>query len=217
VWSAAVWRPKACRNLPQREYSPTSTPLEAPREQPAPQRLRVKWKFSLWRARLFSRSRSTRALPSLAMPRYKKGKGMATVRHLLDRKGRAIFSIGPNDPVLEGIRLMAEHHVGALLVMKADQLVGIVSERDYARKVILKGRSSAETPVSQIMSSPVVTVTLNSSVQECMQLMTVRHLRHLPVLDDGKVIGMVSIGDLVKAVMEEQKQTIEQLESYIHH
>jgi len=151
------------------------------------------------------------------MPRYKKGKGMATVRHLLDRKGRAIFSVGPDDPVLEGIRLMAEHHVGALLVMKADQLVGIVSERDYARKVILKGRSSAETPVSQIMSSPVVTVTLNSSVQECMQLMTARHLRHLPVLDGGKVIGMVSIGDLVKAVMEEQKQTIEQLESYIHH
>ena len=142
---------------------------------------------------------------------------MATVRHLLDRKGRAIFSIGPDEPVLEGIRLMAEHHVGALLVMKGDQLVGIVSERDYARKVILKGRSSAETPVSQIMSSPVVTVTLNSSVQECMQLMTARHLRHLPVVDAGKVIGMVSIGDLVKAVMEEQKQTIEQLESYIHH
>ena len=101
--------------------------------------------------------------------------------------------------------------------MKGDQLLGIVSERDYARKVILKGRSSAETPVSQIMSSPVVTVTLNSSVQECMQLMTARHLRHLPVVDGGKVIGMVSIGDLVKAVMEEQKQTIEQLESYIHH
>lgn len=151
------------------------------------------------------------------MPRYKKGKGMATVRHLLDRKGRAIFSIGPDEPVLEGIRLMAEHHVGALLVMKGDQLVGIVSERDYARKVILKGRSSADTPVSQIMSSPVVTVTLTSSVQECMQLMTARHIRHLPVLDGGKVVGMVSIGDLVKAVMEEQKQTIEQLESYIHH
>jgi CBS domain-containing protein len=142
---------------------------------------------------------------------------MATVRHLLDRKGRAIFSIGPDGPVLEAVRLMAEHHVGALVVMKGDQLVGIVSERDYARKVVLKGRASAETPVSQIMSSPVVTVTLNSSVQECMQLMTARHLRHLPVVEAGKVIGMVSIGDLVKAVMEEQKQTIEQLESYIHH
>ena len=142
---------------------------------------------------------------------------MATARHLLDRKGRGIFSIGPNEPVLEAVRLMAEHHVGALLVMKGDQLAGIVSERDYARKVVLKGRSSAETPVSQIMSAPVVTVTLTSSVQECMQLMTARHIRHLPVVDGGRVIGMVSIGDLVKAVMEEQKQTIEQLESYIHH
>ena len=142
---------------------------------------------------------------------------MATARHLLDRKGRALFSIRPDEPVLEAIRLMAEHHVGALLVMKGEQLVGIVSERDYARKVILKGRSSADTPVSQIMSSPVITVTLHSSVQDCMQLMTSRHLRHLPVLEGGKVVGMVSIGDLVKAVMEEQKQTIEQLESYIHH
>jgi CBS domain-containing protein len=142
---------------------------------------------------------------------------MATARHLLDHKGRAIFSIGPDEPVLDAIRLMAEHHVGALVVMKGEQLVGIVSERDYARKVILKGRSSADTPVAQIMSSPVITVTLNSSVQDCMQLMTTRHLRHLPVMEGGKVVGMVSIGDLVKAVMEEQKQTIEQLESYIHH
>ena len=141
---------------------------------------------------------------------------MATARHLLDRKGRAIFSVGPDDPVLEAIRMMAEHHVGALLVMNANRLVGIVSERDYARKVILKGRSSADTPVSQIMSSPVVTVTLSNSVQECMQLMTSRRLRHLPVVEAGEVVGMISIGDLVKAVMEEQKQTIEQLESYIH-
>jgi CBS domain-containing protein len=141
---------------------------------------------------------------------------MATARHLLDRKGRAIFSVGPDDPVLEAIRMMADHHVGALLVMNANRLVGIVSERDYARKVILKGRSSADTPVSQIMSSPVVTVSLTNSVQECMQLMTARRLRHLPVVEDGEVVGMISIGDLVKAVMEEQKQTIEQLESYIH-
>ena len=140
---------------------------------------------------------------------------MATARHLLDRKGRAIFSIGPDDPVLEAVRMMAEHQVGALLVMKDARLLGIVSERDYARKVILKGRSSADTPVAQIMSSPVITVTLSNSVQECMQLMTSRRLRHLPVVEGGKVVGMVSIGDLVKAVMEEQKQTIEQLESYI--
>jgi CBS domain-containing protein len=142
---------------------------------------------------------------------------MTTARQLLDHKGRAIFSIGPDEPVLEAIRLMADHHIGALLVMKDDELVGIVSERDYARKVILKGRSSADTPVAQIMSSPVITVSLNNSVQECMQLMTSRRLRHLPVVEGKKVLGMVSIGDLVKAVMDEQQHTIEQLESYIHH
>ncbi len=142
---------------------------------------------------------------------------MATARHVLDRKGRAIFSIGPEEPVLEAIRLMADRYVGALLVMDGEKLVGIVSERDYARKVILKGRSSADTPVSQIMSSPVVTVSMTNTVQECMQLMTSRRMRHLPVVEGGKVVGMVSIGDLVKAVIEEQQQTIEQLESYIHH
>jgi CBS domain-containing protein len=142
---------------------------------------------------------------------------MATARHLLDRKGRAVFYIGPDEPVLEAIRIMADRHVGALLVMKGEELIGIVSERDYARKVILKGRSSADTPVSQIMSAPVVTVSLSNSVQECMQLMTTRRIRHLPVVEGKKVVGMVSIGDLVKAVMEEQQQTIEQLESYIHH
>jgi CBS domain-containing protein len=142
---------------------------------------------------------------------------MVTARHLLDRKGRDIFSVGPDTPVLEAIRLMADRHVGALLVMQGEELVGIVSERDYARKVILKGRSSADTPVSHIMSAPVVTVSLSNSVQECMQLMTTRRLRHLPVVEGRKVVGVVSIGDLVKAVMEEQQHTIEQLESYIHH
>jgi len=141
---------------------------------------------------------------------------MTTVRHLLDGKGRAIFSVEPGDPVLEAIRLMAEHHVGALLVMRGDDVLGIVSERDYARKVILLGRSSADTPVGQIMSSPVITVSLDSTVQECMQIVTEQRVRHLPVVDKGRVIGMVSIGDLVKAVIEEQQHTIEQLESYIH-
>jgi CBS domain-containing protein len=112
---------------------------------------------------------------------------------------------------------MAEYHVGALLVMQGMELKGIISERDYARKVILHGRSSAETPVWQIMSSPVITITPNQTVQDCMKLMTDRRIRHLPVVEDGKVVGMVSIGDLVKAVMEDQRQTIEQLESYIHH
>ena len=141
---------------------------------------------------------------------------MTTVRHLLDGKGRAIFSVEPGDPVLEAIRLMAEHHVGALLVMRGEEVVGIISERDYARKVILLGRSSAETPVGQIMSAPVITVSLDSTVQECMQIVTEQRVRHLPVVDKGRVIGMVSIGDLVKAVIEEQQHTIEQLETYIH-
>ncbi|MGH8260725.1 MAG: CBS domain-containing protein [Steroidobacteraceae bacterium] len=139
-----------------------------------------------------------------------------TVQHLLGAKGRAIFAVGPEDPVLEAIRLMADHHVGALLVMQGDELTGIVSERDYARKVILHGRSSAETPVWQIMSSPVVTVSPDYTVHDCMRLMTERRIRHLPVVQGGKVVGVVSIGDLVKAVIEEQQQTIEQLESYIH-
>jgi CBS domain-containing protein len=141
---------------------------------------------------------------------------MITVRHLLDRKGRALFSIEAEDPVLEAIRMMADRHVGALLVMRGTELAGIVSERDYARKVVLLGRSSAETPVWQIMSSPVVTVSLDNSVQDCMRVVTERRIRHLPVMDGGRVIGMISIGDLVKAVIEEQQQTIEQLESYIH-
>ena len=141
---------------------------------------------------------------------------MTNVRHLLDRKGRALFAIEPEDPVLEAIRLMADHHVGALLVMRGTELAGIVSERDYARKVVLLGRSSAETPVWQIMTSPVITVSLDTSVQDCMRIMTERRIRHLPVVEGGRVVGVISIGDLVKAVMEEQQQTIEQLESYIH-
>ena len=141
---------------------------------------------------------------------------MSTVKQLLDRKGRSVFAVDPEDPVLEAIRLMAEHHVGALLVMKGDALQGIISERDYARKVILHGRSSAETPVWQIMSSPVLTVSPSQTLQDCMRLMTEKRVRHLPVVADGRVEGMISIGDLVKAVMEEQQQTIEQLESYIH-
>ena len=141
---------------------------------------------------------------------------MTTVRQLLADKGRAIYSVEPAAPVLEAVRLMAEHHVGALLVMSRAVLNGIVSERDYARKVILLGRSSADTPVRDIMTAAVLTVSLDDSVQKCMQLMTDRRVRHLPVIDAGGVIGMVSIGDLVKAVIAEQQQQIAQLESYIH-
>ncbi len=139
-----------------------------------------------------------------------------SVRQLLDGKGRAIFSIGPEDPVLEAIRLMADRHVGALLVMKGQELVGIVSERDYARKVILMGRSSSDTPVWEIMSAPVISVSSTQSLDDCMRLVTTRRIRHLPVVDAGKVVGMISIGDLVKAVIEDQQHTIEQLENYIH-
>jgi CBS domain-containing protein len=140
---------------------------------------------------------------------------MTTVRQLLDGKGSTIYSIEPEDPVLEAIEMMAEKGVGALLVMRGLELTGIVSERDYARKVILMGRSSTETPVWQIMSAPVITVTPEQTVAECMQIMTERRVRHLPVVDGGQVAGVVSIGDLVKAVMEEQQQQIEDLERYI--
>lgn len=141
---------------------------------------------------------------------------MTTVAQLLRHKGRAIHSIDPESPVLEAIRQMAEHEVGALLVMQGTQLVGVVSERDYARKVILLGRSSSETPVWQIMSSPVYTVRAEQSVRDCMRLMTERRVRHLPVIEGERVIGVLSIGDLVRAVVDEQAQTIEQLEQYIH-
>ncbi len=142
---------------------------------------------------------------------------MTLVKQLIDRKGPTLYSVEPEDPVLEAIRQMAEHHVGALLVMRGTELQGIISERDYARKVILHGRSSAETPVWQIMSSPVITVSPDQSVQDCMHLMTQRRIRHLPVVDRGRVVAMISIGDLVKSVIEDQRHTIEQLESYIHH
>lgn len=141
---------------------------------------------------------------------------MLTVRHLLDQKPRVLRAIEPDAPVLDAIRLMAEHHVGALVVLHQEKLLGIVSERDYARKVILLGRSSAHTPVREIMTSPVITVTPLSTLDECMRVVTQQRVRYLPVIDGGRVIGMVSIGDLIKAVIEEQQHTIEQLESYIH-
>jgi CBS domain-containing protein len=141
---------------------------------------------------------------------------MMNVRHLLQGKDRAIFSVEPGVPVLEAVRSMAAHHIGALLVMQGETLLGIVSERDYARKVILLGRSSADTPVRDIMTSPVITVSPDTPVQTCMQLVTDKRVRHLPVVEGGRVVGLVSIGDLVKAVITEQQQQIEQLESYIH-
>lgn len=140
---------------------------------------------------------------------------MQTVNQLLKVKGAQIFSVAPVDSVLHAIEMMATRHVGALLVMHQGSLLGIVSERDYARKVILKQRSSHDTPVADIMTSPAVTVTPQDTVRHCMELMTEGRFRHLPVVEAGRVVGMLSIGDLVKAVIEEQSQKIEQLERYI--
>ncbi len=140
---------------------------------------------------------------------------MLQVKHLLQDKGGQIWSIEPDQPVLEAIRLMAEHYIGALMVMAGAELVGMLSERDYARKVILKGRSSRDTAVREIMTAAVVTVTPNDTVEHCMHLCTDSRVRHLPVLEEGKVVGLVSIGDLVKATIDEQSAQIEHLERYI--
>ena len=140
---------------------------------------------------------------------------MQTVSQLLHVKGSQIFSVAPTDSVLRAIEIMAERHIGALLVLQQGSLLGIVSERDYARKVILKNRSSHDTPVSDIMTSPALTVTPVDTIHHCMQVMTEHRFRHLPVMESGRVVGMLSIGDLVKAVMEEQSLHIAELERYI--
>ncbi|MFO1405932.1 MAG: CBS domain-containing protein [Steroidobacteraceae bacterium] len=137
------------------------------------------------------------------------------VGQLLSHKGPDVWSIGADDPVLEAIQIMADRHVGALPVLRDGELVGIVSERDYARKVVLLGRSSAGTAVSQIMSSPVRTVAPDATVQHCMELMTEHRIRHLPVVDGGRMVGMISIGDCVRAVIEDQAETIRHLERFI--
>jgi CBS domain-containing protein len=140
---------------------------------------------------------------------------MRQVSQILQRKGSQVVSLAADEPVLEAIRLMAEHHIGAVLVMRGDELVGIASERDYARKVILQGRSSADTPVAEIMSSPVTCVEPNVTVANCMALMTERRIRHLPVVEGGQVVGIVSIGDLVKDVIADQEQEIVFLQQFI--
>jgi CBS domain-containing protein len=140
---------------------------------------------------------------------------MRNVSQILERKGSEVVSVGRDAPVLDAVRLMAEHHIGAVLVMEGQQLLGIASERDYARKVVLQGRSSSDTPVHAIMSAPVVCVGPMESVSDCMAIMTERHIRHLPVMDGGRLAGIVSIGDLVKEVIEDQKQEISYLQQYI--
>ncbi len=141
---------------------------------------------------------------------------MLSVQQLLDQKPKGIHSIAPDEPVLAAIRKMAEHHIGALLVMSGDKLVGIVSERDYARKVVLLGRSSTETKVDAIMTAKVITVAPRQDAHDCMRLMTDKRIRHLPVVQGDRVVGVLSIGDLVRAVIEEQERTIADLETYIH-
>ena len=141
---------------------------------------------------------------------------MKTLRQLLQAKAYGILSIAPDARVYDALQLMADRNVGALLVMDAGQLIGIITERDYARKVILKGKSSLDTPVREIMTDKVQRVNSEQTVEECMALMTDKRFRHLPVMEGNKLVGVVSIGDLVKEVISEQEQTIKQLESYIH-
>ena len=140
---------------------------------------------------------------------------MNTVKQILDQKGYSIFTIGPDESVFDAITIMAEKHVGALAVTEGDKLVGLISERDYARKGFLEGRSSPDTKVREIMTDHVVVVPPERTTEECMALMTEKHIRHLPVMEDDNLVGMISIGDLVKAVIAEQRFTIEQLEHYI--
>jgi len=140
---------------------------------------------------------------------------MKLVQHLLDSKGRGTISVTDDTSVLDAIKIMAEKAVGSLLVMQGDELQGIVTERDYARKVIIKGRSSETTAVGEIMTAEVCTATVQDTVNGCMTVMTERKIRHLPVVDEGKVVGMISIGDLVQAIITDQQEEIEHLEHYI--
>ncbi len=140
---------------------------------------------------------------------------MATVKQLLQAKGHDIWSVGPEDSVYDAIELMANKGVGALVVMEGDSLVGVLSERDYARKVVLQGRSTKGTKIKEIMTSRVVYARPEQTVEECMALMTDKRIRHLPVMDGDELLGVISIGDLVKAIIEEQQHVIEQLEQYI--
>lgn len=140
---------------------------------------------------------------------------MHSIRDILRTKGTVVRSIDPNESVFEALRQMADLGIGALLVLEGGKPVGLFSERDYARKLALRGLRSRDTPVSAIMSSPVVTISPDASVQQGLSMMTEQYIRHLPVMDRSGVVGMVSIGDLVKAVIQDQQALIEQLESYL--
>ncbi len=140
---------------------------------------------------------------------------MQTVRQLLGTKSPEIHAVVPDSAVIDAIRLMAEKGIGAVLVMDGARLAGILSERDYARKIVLRDRSSRDTPVAAIMTAEVVTVTPADTVEDCLQLVTDRRIRHLPVVEGGVVLGVISIGDLVKSVIEQQRRELGQLQQYI--
>lgn len=141
---------------------------------------------------------------------------MKTIHYILQNKSKEIFSVSPSTSVFEALQLMMDKNISALLVMENDSLCGIFSERDYARKIVLQGKSSKTTPIEEVMTAKLITIAPMEPIDRCMELMTNNHIRHLPVLDNGTVLGMISIGDVVKSLLEIQKHTIEQLESYIN-
>ena len=140
---------------------------------------------------------------------------MTTVRHILDQKGPQVWFVHPDDSVYDAIKMMADKNVGALVVLDASKIVGIVTERDYARNVFLKGRASSQTLVGEIMGRDVICVEPDKSIEECMAIMSAKRVRHLPVINDGELLGIVSIGDLVKSIISDREFVIEQLEHYI--
>jgi CBS domain-containing protein len=140
---------------------------------------------------------------------------MTTIRQVLEKKGREVATIAPDETVFRAIEIMAARNIGALVVTADGPPVGLLTERDYARQVILKGRTSRDTPVRDVMVENFQAVTPDDTVEACMQLMTDKHIRHLPVLENGRLAGLVSIGDLVKSVIDQQKSTIEQLVGYV--
>lgn len=141
---------------------------------------------------------------------------MKTVKHILNSKPAVVYSVTQDVSVLEALKIMMDKNISALLVIESGSLQGIFTERDYARKIILQGKSSKDTSLHEVMTPDPHTITPNEPIDQCMKLMTSRHFRHLPVVEDGRVIGMISIGDLVKYIIEDQQQTINQLESYIN-
>ncbi len=138
-----------------------------------------------------------------------------TVRDVLRAKGGQVWTVSPDDTVFDALKLMAEKNIGSVLVMEGEELVGILSERDYARKVVLLGKTSRKLPVQAIMTRELETVTPDEAIDRCMTVMTAKHIRHLPVLEDGRVVGLISIGDVVKAVIEDQAFLLDQMEAYI--